>query len=301
MFDKNADSDTCRTWLGSVAERIVSPQSYFSGACAPEATLPDNIILFCRRGGLNASVPAFHNRYVLICNAEGRGDVVLDGTAFRFEEGHAILIQPFQFHHYANIANDRMVWLFTTFDCPDPEPFKPLRNAPVTLSDTGWNEMARIAGTYLRHGPGIGPAGRTILLRLRLLLDEMLTAVQESIAAMPPPDDPFLAEVCAHIHAKLDGPLGVEVIAHALSISESHLRNRVRLASGGGIGRYVRQARLHRSCTLMHTSDATLSEIAASCGFESLYSFSRAFKQAFGEAPSDWRARTTVQTIPEGS
>lgn len=295
MFNKNADSKKMREALANQIRGLPPPRSYFSGACAHEAVLPDNIIVFSRRGGLNASSPTFHNRYVLVCGVEGQGDIVLDGTAFRFVPGAAFLIHPFQFHHYANIPGDTMVWLFITFDFSRPDIIAPLRNTPAILSPRGWQEAALILEGYMSTINGTPCSGRMLALRLRLLLDEMMGARHLRSQRMRPPEDRFLGDVCAYIYAHLDGDLGVASIARALSISESHLRNRFRQVSGGSIGTYVRHARLHRACALMHTSHATISSIALTCGFDSLYSFSRAFKQTFHVSPSEWRERTNAE------
>ena len=50
-------------------------------------------------------------------------------------------------------------------------------------------------------------------------------------------------------------------------------------------------ARLNDAMALLHETHLAISEIAEASGFDSPYSFSRAFKQATGEAPSRFRDR----------
>jgi len=54
----------------------------------------------------------------------------------------------------------------------------------------------------------------------------------------------------------------------------------------------VRLARLDHAAMLLVRSNYAIGEIAALCGFANPFHFSRAFKAAFGEAPTELRRRT---------
>ena len=53
--------------------------------------------------------------------------------------------------------------------------------------------------------------------------------------------------------------------------------------------RYVTRSRLTRAARQLRTGDAPLTEIALRAGYESEFSFSRAFARAFGVAPRAYR------------
>ena len=55
--------------------------------------------------------------------------------------------------------------------------------------------------------------------------------------------------------------------------------------------RYPIRARLAPAAGLLHTTDISLAEIARRTGYESEFSFGRAFKRAFGVAPGSYRGR----------
>jgi LacI family transcriptional regulator len=52
-----------------------------------------------------------------------------------------------------------------------------------------------------------------------------------------------------------------------------------------------RRVRLENARELLRRTDLSLADIAARTGFEYMSYLSRAFKRAFGENPSDFRAR----------
>jgi AraC-like DNA-binding protein len=72
-------------------------------------------------------------------------------------------------------------------------------------------------------------------------------------------------------------------------MSRSAFAARFRTLTGDSPIRYVTRCRLVRAGRRLRTSDATLTEIAARAGYESEFSFSRAFKRAFGVAPGVYR------------
>jgi AraC-like DNA-binding protein len=58
---------------------------------------------------------------------------------------------------------------------------------------------------------------------------------------------------------------------------------------GLSLGDYILRSRMNRACALLGDSTMNVSEVAAACGFGSLYSFSRAFKKRRGLSPSAFR------------
>ena len=52
---------------------------------------------------------------------------------------------------------------------------------------------------------------------------------------------------------------------------------------------FVLARRLHRASELMLTSDASLSEVAVSCGFHDQAHLSKVFRARYGQSPAAWR------------
>ena len=61
-------------------------------------------------------------------------------------------------------------------------------------------------------------------------------------------------------------------------------------ATGQTPARYLREKRMAEACRLLRGSDATsVTAIAQKCGFSTVQTFSRSFRQATGQTPSAYR------------
>lgn len=82
-----------------------------------------------------------------------------------------------------------------------------------------------------------------------------------------------------------------EICRHA-GISVRSLRRHLKMQTGMTWDAYRHRCRLLQAITLLGETDVPMSEIAARCGFESPSGFAKAFRQAMGEAPREYRHRT---------
>jgi AraC-like DNA-binding protein len=73
-------------------------------------------------------------------------------------------------------------------------------------------------------------------------------------------------------------------------MSRSSFAERFRALTGDSPIRYVTRCRLARAATHLRTTTMPLAEIARHAGYESAFSFSRAFKRAFAVPPRVYRA-----------
>ncbi|EBS4877636.1 helix-turn-helix domain-containing protein [Salmonella enterica subsp. diarizonae serovar 50:z52:z35] len=71
--------------------------------------------------------------------------------------------------------------------------------------------------------------------------------------------------------------------------SERHLYNRFKKQTGLSVAQYIRRRKLTLAAALLRTTSRTVTEISLMYGFESLQSFSRAFKKQFEEYPTPYR------------
>jgi len=93
-----------------------------------------------------------------------------------------------------------------------------------------------------------------------------------------------------YIDAHLDEELSVERLSQVANFSKYHFHRQFSEYAGIGISRYVQLMRLKRaSYRLVFSEETAIIEIALEAGFENPESFSRAFKKAFGQTPSQFR------------
>ncbi len=272
---------------------LPKPRNYLVGhAQGQVAELPDNILVFSRRTAArqlgSANARHHHHRFVLLVALRGTGRVLLDAESRFLAEGQALLFFPYQYHAYIDIAPHQICWLFITFETPTSEWLEPLRNVPPrTLQAPEVMLLSELVALW-RDTPR-----RSLLpIHLGLLLARLAAQVPGRVP--PPPiasaEAELMARVNRYVLPRLGASLSVGEVAAALGMSESHLRARYREAVGSSLGRHLRELRMQRATSLLHTSALSISEVAEACGFDSLYAFSRAFKAVEGVSPRAYRA-----------
>ncbi len=137
------------------------------------------------------------------------------------------------------------------------------------------------------------------LLAAFVLGDDATTGGVESAAY---PD--AVARAMAFITSRLEDapahPLPLTAIANAACVSPEHLCRLFTTHTKHTPAETVRLLRLDRAALLLFRTNFSVGEIASLCGFASPFHFSRRFKEAFGQAPSDLRreVRDGRGTVP---
>ncbi len=97
-------------------------------------------------------------------------------------------------------------------------------------------------------------------------------------------------KVLDYIDRHLDEPLSVEQLSSVANFSKYHFHRQFSVYTGVNVFHYVQLLRLKRaSYRLVFESHVRVIDIALQAGFENPESFSRAFKKAFGQSPSQFR------------
>lgn len=81
----------------------------------------------------------------------------------------------------------------------------------------------------------------------------------------------------------------IETLAKHCHISETHFRRIFSSCMDIGPLEYINLVRIQHTCELLRKTDALVSDIAFRCGFLSLSTFNRNFKQVMGCSPYEWR------------
>jgi AraC-like DNA-binding protein len=92
--------------------------------------------------------------------------------------------------------------------------------------------------------------------------------------------------------------LNVETLARAAYASPSHFARSFKRAFGETPHKYLLRRRIERAKELLRSTDLTVTEVSLEVGFQSLGSFSTAFRGLVGEPPSDYARRWRDETAP---
>jgi AraC family transcriptional regulator, alkane utilization regulator len=165
------------------------------------------------------------------------------------------------------LAGEPPAWLAATLDMLSAEAASRAPGAQVIVS--------RLADVLLSQA-------------LRVALAQLQSQDPVLLAALR---DPRIAGAVQLIHRYPERAWTVAELAQEVALARSTFAVRFRELVGEPPSRYLTRARLAHGATLLHTTDATLAEIALRTGYASEFSFSKAFKRAFGLAPGAYRGQ----------
>ncbi len=123
---------------------------------------------------------------------------------------------------------------------------------------------------------------------LRAALAELESANGAGVLALR---DPQIAAAIELIHRQPEHAWTVGDLAARAALSRSTFSARFRELVGESPRSYITRARLAHAARLLHTTDASLAQIAARAGYGTEFSLSKAFKRTFGVAPGAYRGQ----------
>ena len=100
-----------------------------------------------------------------------------------------------------------------------------------------------------------------------------------------------LGKVFDYIDEHLAEDLSVERLSRVANFSKFHFHRQFSQYAGISVTRYIQLMRLKRASYRLAFGDVRIIDIAMEAGFENPESFSRAFKNVFGQTPSQFRKR----------
>jgi len=265
--------------------------------------------------------------YLLVYIAEGRGRFVIGGREYEAREGDLFWIPPDTCHamegfppamhcpyvHFDLVYRaDHSHW---DFSIPEgmtelPPEFAPLLHPP--LND---ERIASLTGRIRSHtNRRVGQLMQDVCmeaaraqpfagLKMSGLMMEIVAEILRGQEQRPRGDMthvPLLEKTADQMITECATPPALGELARRCGLSASHFRHLFGQHYGCSPRTYMRRARLHKAKELMVSTAMTLSEIAASLGFETVHSLSRAFSEAEGISPSEYRHCASVRTRVEG-
>jgi AraC-like DNA-binding protein len=154
----------------------------------------------------------------------------------------------------------------------------------------------------LRGSEGALVVVRSVELMLAMFLTGFTGEMASVLPRLPEPVERALDLMTRTIHQQPDAPIRLDGLAKYARVAPTHLCRLFRKELGTSPVACASLVRVELCAGLLERTEATLSEIAERYGYSSPFHFSRAFKQAYGVAPSEYRRafRTGTTTRPGG-
>ena len=277
------------------------PLDYYNGYSQPDRIRCQNIILFERRERKALQqlqlANRMHHRYVLIRVLETAGVVSVDGQSFRLDVGDVLLVQPYQFHYYKDLASDRLRWLFVTFELEQGasllEKLAYRRMRMDAVAAKCWESLVRLWTRSSANQKAL------LLPSLDLILTQLCVRITDHSHGPDSmclrPTDEWIIKIESLIISSVKERWTLAQVAKKAGFSERHLRERFERKMGISMSQFRQNYQFHISLSLMRDATCSLSAVADLSGFNSQSVFTRFIRRISGRTP-----RVLRQEIRQG-
>lgn len=223
-----------------------------------------------------------HAALEIVYYAGGEGETQVERKAFDFSRG-LFTITPAGVHHDQANATEVTSLCFG------------ISSSGLEELQGGWFDASGALGKacerLLAEKKDARPAHETVC---RGLLFEIAGLARRAcVEGKRKPAKKELVSRALEIIREEDGKTSVGDLSARLFVSKDYLRHLFREQTSQSPIRHIIGAKIERAKDLLARSDMPIKAIAAECGFENEYYFSRVFKHATAESPSAFRRAST--------
>ena len=234
--------------------------------------------------GIDFSFPMhLHSNFEFIVVTEGEMIVTVDGNNYVLHAEDALLIFPNQVHelktpehscHFLCIFSPKLVQAYNrqfTSKVPLDNKFSPEfsfveRLASLNSSDS----IMKIKG---------------ILYLICGLFDEKAVYVEKTAG-----DNDLLSKIFRFVEENYSSDCSLDALSVFTSYHYVYLSKYFKRCTSVSFTDYVNRYRISEACYILRNSHQTILQTAYDCGFDSLRSFNRNFKNIMGMTPSEYQA-----------
>lgn len=237
---------------------------------------------FRRDFSVDYSCPVhLHQSYEINVCISGRIELTVDSKNYILDQGEAVFIFPHQLHSMKGEGSRHMVCIFspelvkaysrkTALQIPDNSKFIP----SVFLIDALKN----------LSGEGSVISKKWVLY---CLCDEFDKGA--SYSPKPSEDKNLLFRIFNFVEKNFSHSCSLEMLAKETSFSYSYLSRYFKNTAGMSFNSYVNKCRINNACYLLRNTDCNVLQCSVDCGYNSLRSFNRNFKEIMGVTPLEYR------------
>lgn len=278
-----------------------SPESYLE---ISNSMFREIYTLFCGKQKcppLYSYGPAIRDCHLLHICIEGKGDFYTNNQQYQIEPGQGFLIYPHELTFYQADKNDPWHYIWIAIAGKEVERYLDLlrlsKDNPVfQCPDTA------LAASYIDDMI----SHRTLSYSNEIYIEGVLMKLLSyliGVANIPYKEEQknanvYISKALSYIQNNYQNPITVQEIADYLALNRSYLTELFRKTVHCSPQQFIMNFRITRAAGFLTDTDLTVENIAYSCGYSNIYSFSKAFKKIMGCSPSQYRKK---QRIPSGA
>ncbi|MDF2814588.1 MAG: AraC family transcriptional regulator [Paenibacillus sp.] len=145
--------------------------------------------------------------------------------------------------------------------------------------------------------------GKNIFIRHKLIETLLLVmrehqtqATTSNADTLSDSSSDIIRSILQYTHTHYLEPLSLKLLADMYHKSSPYLSRIFKNHMGQSFQDYLNALRVNRACTLLVTSDITITDVAIESGFEHFRTFSRVFKEVKGLTPKEYRSSNKTTT-----
>ncbi len=231
-----------------------------------------------------------HRCYEMVLMLDGEMTMQIDQQEYHLRSGDLILVKPYHIHSYQTLPEKHSECALCVFSgdliAAITDALTKYRLSSLVLHDVpalyrdvflkaqSYNDIAAIKG---------------FLYLLCSMYYRHLNTEEEDLFTS---DNGLLRDMFIYIENNVDKPCTLHELANELRYNESYLSRMFQKSVGVPYSEYVRNIKVNHACYLLRNSDESILNIAMKCGYATLSSFYRSFKQLIGINPNEYRMKT---------
>ena len=237
---------------------------------------------FARKNIIKDSYPLhFHDYYELEIILEGEGVMTLNGKDIYFSPNTVFFISPDDFHRYT-LKKDATV-LNVSF-CEEmllgENPANRILNKKISVFEIS-RKNSEIIEDICRNLIELNGDNIKCETHLLYALFDMLPTFYEIKSS-----DSYTDKAISYIDIHFKENLTAQDVAKYCNINTDYLNNLFKKDLDKTVTQYIREKRITYADTLLKITNLSVSEIAFGCGFQSIQTFNRLYKEYYNQTPS---------------
>jgi AraC-like DNA-binding protein len=247
-------------------------------------------ILYVRKDTIFPQQPVVHRRRpfnTIVFATEGEGRFTAESRKLVIHEGDLHFFRSGILNKSEALNNHPRSYIFANFETPDDRVFDCPPFSPVMLLSNRTDfesDFHRLLTAYNDQGIGY-------MLRCRELLYRIFRTLVQNLIHDKPLSRHYdrIKAAVLYIQNNYMRETSLEILASLCNLCVRQVTRYFQEVYNKPPHEFLIETRLRAAQNLLLNSNNNIGEIADAIGYDSIYSFSRVFKQFYGLSPRDWQ------------
>ena len=227
---------------------------------------------------------------------DGFAECIISGKKYTINKGEAIIVTKYQPHSYHNASRvDTLSFIFRRSAFPELfaffeehsliNPTINIKNSKNNLSDN-INSLLKDLDTEQNDDLILKSYTQIIVSKMIKIAKQLNKQVN-----IFTPKSSFLEKAQRYCFKNHANNLTISEIAKAVNVHPNYLSSAFKAHYGTSALHYVNICRLQHACELIANKEISMTDVSYICGFQSVRSFNRIFKEEMGCTPKEYQKK----------